>query len=273
MVMMDQYKQETSQIHAPADLIRRTKEAMHEEELRLQQGSDRPSVLRFGKIYRWALPVAAAAAVFLAINAAAIMVGSRLGKSSSDTAMENAMDEGAAYDTAAAAAEEPAEYEAADMAPAEQESSAGAAPDRKTELYANKQAEADAYDGGAGTMTDDFAFSENVAEACEEESAQEAATEEKASPDTEAGAGGIDPADLSVTKVMETPAFVDDADTMCVMVQGIRVYVAREADDQWSAYARVGQVNYMVTGGANIAEAEDFAAEAYALITETAENE
>lgn len=35
--MMDQYKQETLQIHAPTDLIRRTKEAVREEERRIQR--------------------------------------------------------------------------------------------------------------------------------------------------------------------------------------------------------------------------------------------
>ena len=35
--MIDQYKNETSQIHAPADLILKTKQAVREEEMRLER--------------------------------------------------------------------------------------------------------------------------------------------------------------------------------------------------------------------------------------------
>lgn len=303
MVMMEQYKQETAQIHAPADLIRRTKEAMRAEELRLQrekaqtsamvsgrsfagiaeasasagnqgdqlwthgrdsrqQRADRPFGIRSGRIYRWAMPVAAAAAVLLLINAV-VMVGNRVGKSAADTSMPAAIDNGASYDTAAEAAEEPADFEVAAAAPAEQENGEGAMPDQSVNQYESKQAEANLYDGGADQAADSYAFKDDAAEASEEDSLQEDAVGEAAGGSAEAAAGGIDSAELSVTQVAEAPAFVDDENTECIMVDGIRVYVGKEPDGQWIAYARMNQVNYMVTGGGDIMTAEDYAVKAY----------
>ena len=306
MVMMDQYKQETSQIHAPADLIRRTKEAVRVEELRLrqeqaqsattagsgsisagiqdsrrraqdrgreQQQADRSFRIHSGRIYRWALPVAAAAMVLLLINIASIMVGNRFGKSSSNAPMETAMDDSAAYDTAEAAAEEPEEFEPADTVTAGQENGAGAMPDQSMELSESKQTDADLYDNGADMSANSYAFAEEAAEACEDDSIQEGTIEEAANGGAEAAAGDMGLTDLSVIKVTEIPAFVDNEDTKCVMVHGIRVYVAKEANDQWSAYARVNQVNYLITGGEDVTDADDYAVKAYERITETVEEE
>lgn len=270
MVMMDQYKQETSQIHAPADLIRRTKEAMHEEEQRLQQTADRPSGLHLGRIYRWAMPVAAAATVLLLINAV-VMVGNRFGKSAADMAMPAAIDDAASYDTAAEAAEEPADFEMTAAAPAEQETGEGAMPGQNADLYESKQAEANLYDGGADTAAGSYAYQDDAAEACEEDSIQEDAVGETASGGTEAAAGDMGLTDMSITEVAEIPAFVDDEDTECIMVHGIRVYVRREPDGQWIAYARMEQVHYTVTGGENITDAEDYAVKAYEQLTKNAD--
>ena len=89
------------------------------------------------------------------------------------------------------------------------------------------------------------------------DSTQEDAGQETVSGGTDAAAGGMEMAELSVMEVAETPAFVDNEDTECIMVHGIRVYVRREPDGQWIAYARMEQVHYTVTGGENITDAED----------------
>ena len=271
MVMMDQYKQETSQIHTPADLIRRTKEAMHEEEQRLQQTAvDRPFRMHSGKIYRWAMPVAAAATVLLLINVV-VMVGNRVGKSAADMAMPAAIDNEAAYDTAADAAEESADFEMTAAAPAEQETGEGEMSGQDADLYESKQAETDSYDGAADTSANNYAFQDDIAEACKEDSMQEDAGQETVSGGTDAAAGGMEMAELSVMEVAETPAFVDNEDTECIMVHGIRVYVRREPDGQWIAYARMEQVHYTVTGGENITDAEDYAVKAYERLTKNAD--
>lgn len=292
MAMMDQYKQETSQIHAPADLIRRTKEAMQREELCLQQAqpaaaaagagsmgadmqdgrirtadrdsrrswADRLSVAYSGRIYRWALPVAAAAMVLLLINITSGMVGNRFRKSASDSApMEAAIDDAGAYETA----EEEA-FDDADMAVAGQKYSEGTMADQGADLYGNMNAGA-VYDNGTDMTAAEDSYEEESAEAAkgEDENIQKEAADGAVMNSEDGISGDIYAVDLSVTEVAEAPAFVDDEDTECIMVHGIRVYVARETSDQWSAYARVNQVNYVVTGGGNIADAEDYAIQVY----------
>lgn len=312
MIMMEQYKQETAQIHAPADLIRRTKQAMLIEEQRLQQeraqseavaaktegawiSMQNESVLTgdqsreqqtykatrlcTGRIYRWALPVAAAAMVLLLINAASGIVGKRLSKSYSDApAMEAAMDEAPA-EWAEATAEEAAsggmaETEGADaggMMAGTQESPDKAMPNQNADLYESKQSEAELYDDGTD-LTAAQTSAEEAAEACEENSVSEGVMEDIGNDGVEDSAAGVKASDLAVTKVVEVPSFVNDEDTKCVMVNGIRVYVTKATGEQWTAFARVDQVNYMVAGGADVSEAEEFAVEAYEHIIETAEN-
>lgn len=292
MAMMDQYKQETSQIYAPADLIRRTKEAMQREELRLQQAqpaaatagagsmgadmqdgrirtadrdsrrswADRLSVAYSGRIYRWALPVAAAAMVLLLINITSGMVGNRFRKSASDSApMEAAIDDAGAYETA----EEEA-FDDADMAVAGQKYSEGTMADQGADLYGNMNAGA-VYDNGTDMTAAEDSYEEESAEAAkgEDENIQKEAADGAVMNSEDGISGDIYAVDLSVTEVAEAPAFVDDEDTECIMVHGIRVYVARKSSDQWSAYARVNQVNYVVTGGGNITDVEDYAIQVY----------
>ena len=101
-MMMDQYKEqynrETEQIHAPAELIARTKAAMREEERRILQMSasqmaeaetkgiredsgmpsasagDRKYVKRYD-IKKWAYPLTAAAALFILVSVSMMMKG------------------------------------------------------------------------------------------------------------------------------------------------------------------------------------------------------
>lgn len=294
--MMNQYKQETSQIHAPADLIRRTKQAMQEEELRLQREkaqtsftawnsdklapeseginvdlpknrvqTDRQSAIGSGKIYRWALPVAAAAMVLLLINVTSGMVGKRFNKSSSGAAP--ASDDTAAYDMAEAAAEEM--FDDADMTVAEQKYSEGVMADQSADRYENSNAGA-AYDSGADMAAEDNYEPEEAAKAAEyeDESIRKEINDGAGMNNMDGVSEDVYAADLTVTEVAEAPAFVDDEDTECIMVHGIRVYVIRESNGQWSAYARVNQVNYVVTGGENITDAENYAVKAYEWLTE-----
>ncbi|MBD5523407.1 MAG: hypothetical protein HDR04_03125 [Lachnospiraceae bacterium] len=294
--MMNQYKQETLQIHAPADLIRRTKQAVQEEELRLQREktqaafaawspdklmpesdginadlpkdrmqTDRHSVISSGKIYRWALPVAAAAMVLLLINVTSGMVGKRFNKSSSGAAP--ASDDTTAYDMAEAPAEEM--FDDADMAVTEQKYSEGVMADQSADRYGNSNAGA-AYDSGADMAAEDNYEPEEAAKAAEyeDESIQKEINDGAGMNNMDGVSEDVYAADLTVTEVAEAPAFVDDEDTECIMVHGIRVYVIRESSGQWSAYARVNQVNYVVTGGENITDAEGYAVKAYEWMTE-----
>ena len=119
-MMIDQYKEqynrETEQIHAPAELIARTKAAMREEERRILQMSasqmaeaetkgiredsgmpsasagDRKYVKRSG-IQKWAYPLTAAAALFILVSVSMMMKGiNSRDMSMSEAPMEAAME-------------------------------------------------------------------------------------------------------------------------------------------------------------------------------------
>ncbi len=110
-MIMDQYKEqyrkETEQIHAPAELIARTKAAMREEEARIRrefalQGAGTESrgisavagpamVLAGGRNYgkgfnvrKWAYPLTAAAALFILVSVSLMMRGLKSGDMAMD---------------------------------------------------------------------------------------------------------------------------------------------------------------------------------------------
>lgn len=181
--MMDQYKEqyktETEEIHAPADLIARTKAAVREEEARIQRefaaqeaelaGQSAKPVAQNGRFpaqevpvipqkssrgtaaRRWAYPLSAAAAVIVLASVSLMMRG--LGKSSSESPAYEmaAADSGAAESAAAGAAEEgafdeafPEESAAAtESAAVDREAGAAATDEFAAEEAAGAVAEAD----------------------------------------------------------------------------------------------------------------------------------
>ena len=177
----EQYKKETEEIHAPADLIARTKAAVREEEARIQRefaaqeaelaGQSAKPVAQNGRFpaqevpvipqknsrgataRRWAYPLSAAAAIIVLASVSLMMRG--LEKSSSDSApsFESAAvaDSGAAESAAAGAAEEgafdeafPEESAAAtESAAVDREAGAAATDEFAAEEAAGAVAEAD----------------------------------------------------------------------------------------------------------------------------------
>lgn len=91
----NQYKEETSQIYAPAALLERTRLAVAEEEEKLQAEKVRDEQSRtgrtdhhrnYGRRYRWALSAAAAVILLFAVHRSALLWGTGAGKSSMDSA-------------------------------------------------------------------------------------------------------------------------------------------------------------------------------------------
>ena len=204
--------------------------------------------------------------VLLLINVTSGMVGKRFNKSSSGAAP--ASDDTVAYDMAEAPAEET--FDDADMTVAEQKYSEGIMAEQSADRYENRNAGA-AYDNGADmAAAEDNYEPEEAAEAAEyeDESIQKEIDDGAGMNNMDGISEDVYAADLTATEVAEAPAFADDEDTECIMVHGIRVYVIRESNGQWSAYARVNQVNYVVTGGENITDAEDYAVKAYEWLVE-----
>lgn len=277
---MDQYNKETSQIHAPADLIRRTKEAVHEEELRLERERLQKSAVMqpkssYGKVYRWLLPVAAAVFCVIMLNISGMIVGRNtrggLTGSSMDMVSESAASGAPASDNgmgvqsgaadwsedAVVAADEPINNDPG-MAPAAEEES-------------GETVTTEGYDGG---RTADAAISEER-EAFTDSVPENDIYEQSGSKN--AGSSYIKSiygSDLWIEEVEERPAFCDNPDTERVTIQNLKLYVGNDYDGAWIAYTEVDSVKYIINSELTGEEInrEDFAWAAYELLMKATGN-
>lgn len=180
----EQYKKETEEIHAPADLIARTKAAVREEEARLQRESGASAELtkqaaepvaqkaespvqeisvtakkgRWGAAARkWVYPLSAAAAIIMLVSVSLMMGGLRAGKLSSESpAYEMAAadaDSGGEETAAAGAGEAAFDKEAFEEVFPEAEAAAEEAPAAEEEPE-DMSSEMEAADTTAGMAAD-----------------------------------------------------------------------------------------------------------------------
>lgn len=280
-MIMDQYKEqyrkETEQIHAPAELIARTKAAMREEEARIRrefalQGAGTESrgisavagpamVLAGGRNYgkgfnvrKWAYPLTAAAALFILVSVSLMMRGLKYG----DMAMDMGASEtsgGADLDGGMMAAGAAMDFEGtAEMA---------AAPAAEMEDMSES---ASAVENAASETAE---FSESVQETAVEKAELEEArknegqrkfsdTEKNMAEDTvpaESGAqsGGVaETESITIERVVKKPDFCGRPDTGKHVFEGQTFQVAEEGSG-WMAYAETGDGGKYVIRG----EAED----------------
>ena len=275
--MMDQYKNETSQIHAPADLIRRTKEAVREEEQRILRETMQPEPVAkpkrsYAKVYRWALPVVAAAAVCLVVfNLSVMRFGRSMNESATSTPMDTASgaaDSGGmefqlgALDTAedAAAADEPIDKGEGSIMDMTQGAAAETAVAEAAEEYAEDNSDADGY-AEATASAEDNGYSDSAYEETEKK-------QENSYIDSIYGSR------LWIEKVDEAPSFYEGRGTEHITVHGVNIYVAQDTDGTWIAYARKSAQRYLISGELteNDIDREAFAKEAYELLMETIGN-
>ena len=270
---MDQYNKETSQIHAPADLIRRTKEAVREEEQRiagerLQQNTVSQPKHSYAKIYKWALPIAAAVLFVILYNISGLMPERNMSGAGSGAAMD--MDSGAALlnnsdmGTQSGGADMSEGADAADTTAAESviEDSEYeiAATDTAGEEYVSED-----YDDGqladAGASVKSDAFTNSSAE---NSTRDESEFERGKNSYIESIYGS----NLWIEEVEEVPAFYDNPDTKCVTIQGIELYVGKDIDETWIAYAEIEAGKYIIS--AELTEKdidqEEFAQAAYEVL-------
>lgn len=280
-MIMDQYKEqyrkETEQIHAPAELIARTKAAMREEEARIRrefalQGAGTESrgisavagpamVLAGGRNYgkgfnvrKWAYPLTAAAALFILVSVSLMMRGLKSG----DMAMDMGASEtsgGADLDGGMMAAGAAMDFEGtAEMA---------AAPAAEMEDMSES---ASAVENAASETAE---FSESVQETAVEKAELEEArknegqrkfsdTEKNMAEDAvpaESGAqsGGVaETESITIERVVKKPDFCGRPDTGKHVFEGQTFQVAEEGSG-WMAYAETGDGGKYVIRG----EAED----------------
>ena len=267
--MIDQYKNETTQIHAPTDLILQTKQAVREEEKRIEwekaqqeQSEHRQTMAMqaksgYGKTYKWVIPVAAAVLFAVLMNVSPMLIGNRFAKSQSNTTSDMAAGGadagGAGYEFVEddAVTEEYADMDAGmDKAFAEKDlftESAAAADEEGAAYEIYEESESDA--PAAAAEYDNMQNSENKSTMIEGE--------------------GIE---LSIAEVKEIPDFYDDRKTECITFHGLQFYVARGWENEWKAYVSVNETGYVITGdGEGITDSESFAEKAYELLTETVE--
>lgn len=280
-MIMDQYKEqyrkETEQIHAPAELIARTKAAMREEEARIRrefalQGAGTesrgisavagPAMVpaggrNYGKgfnVRKWAYPLTAAAALFILVSVSLMMRGLKSG----DMAMDMGASEtsgGADLDGGMMAAGAAMDFEGtAEMA---------AAPAAEMEDMSES---ASAVENAASETAE---FSESVQETAVEKAESEEArknegqrkfsdTEKNMAEDTvpaESGAqsGGVaETESITIERVVKKPDFCGRPDTGKHVFEGQTFQVAEEGSG-WMAYAETGDGGKYVIRG----EAED----------------
>ena len=272
---MDQYIKETSQIHAPADLIRRTKEAVREEEQRVQKETavqTEQNVMAYapknvsagtdnihGKVYKWALPVAAAAVCVLLLNIFAMRLGGNGTKSQSDTAMDT---------TAGGQTDNSMEMYLAEAGTANE------AETKSSDAVVDRIAEA-AEDNGA--FIGNEALADSDSSESDEFDAQEYKEKFEVTEDyldesiaEESGSGANDRMVLTVNEAEGIPDFVQDNNTQCITSHGLQFYVTREWENRRTAYVCVNEVGYVITGDVEgTMDEESFVEKAYEYLIET----
>lgn len=238
MIMMDRYNKETSQIHAPSDLIRKTKEAVRAEEQRIaEEQSQQNTVVQskrfYGRVYKWALPVAAAVFCLILFNVGVMRLGSGMEKLQSDTTM----------DTASGAAESNdmgMQFGAFDLVE-EMEEEAAEEPIGKNSTF--------------DTATE---------------------TTEETAYESEGYEGGQDAAAsaLRIEEFEEVPSFYADSEMESVIVHDITFNVWQDQNNYWIAYVYMNGKGYVISGELTeeFANREEFVEKAYELLMETADS-
>ena len=282
--MIDQYKNETAQIHAPAALIEKTKAAVRVEEARIgrEQVSQNPMPVSgvtsadyaaYQKKYfrhKWTYALTAAAAVVLLLSVSLAMRGSLSdrfigGRTTADGAM---MAEEAPADEDGTSAEmmEETESGAADSTAGEmsggiQDSTADAAPE----------------DMGNSMVSEDTAgaVSESAAEKMERaEASAEAPVADYAGEDTECDMVQEDgekkeakpfrtvkDSRLRIEAVEEKPPFYDNPETQDIVYEGLTFRVMQE-EEGWMAYVETADGTAYVING-TVEELDSFLKEGF----------
>lgn len=303
----EQYRKETEQIHAPAELIARTKAAMREEEARIRrefalQGAgtesrgmsaaassamvpvnDRSHAKGFN-VRKWAYPLTAAAALLILVSVSLMMRGLKSG----DMAMDMGASEtsgGADLDggmmAAGAAMDFEGAAETAEDAPADEmilaEAEMAAAPAAEMEDMSES---ASAVENAA---SDTAGFSESVQETAVEKAESEEArknegqrkfsnTEKNMAEDAVPAESGdmAETESITIEKVVKKPDFCGCSDIGKHVFEGQTFQVAEEGSS-WVAYAETGDGGkYVIRGKAE--DLETFLEMGYQKLLEQLEN-
>ncbi len=301
----EQYKKETEEIHAPADLIARTKAAVRREEERIQRQQEAKPVAQEGKFpaqeipvlprkssrgaaaHKWAYPLSAVAAVIVLASVSLMLQG--LDKSSSESPvyeMAAADADSGGEETAAAGAGEAAfDKEAFEEVFPEAEAAAEEAPaaeeepeDMSSEMEAADTTAGMAADseGGYGDgMAADFAAEApaSIVEDDMDETKRAASSEAEKIENTMSQKEEAKEilredtsADITVEKVWKKPAFVSRKDVETKTYQN-KVFQIVKEENGWAAYVESENGGgYVIRGEAE--SVETFLEEGYRRLEE-----
>lgn len=255
--MKDQYRKETSQIHAPADLIQKTKQAMEQEEQRLKAveerkvGSDGTAITESEaitkkakknsftqQIYKWTLPLTAAAAILILISVSLVMKSVKSDSSASDMMAESEYAKDMGMQLSEADIEE-------DYAMAEDAAYPEEMENAESEAAEESETSAGYQDMEAKKDTAETADVMNGGEAYEQES------------------------ELEITGVEEEPDFYDSPETESYLYRNLLFWLIQD-NEGWTAYVSVQGDKYVISGA--IADREKFVERAYELLKEKNKN-
>lgn len=270
----EQYKKETEQIHAPAELIARTKAAMREEEARILQGTSKqaaelnkremPAASGGGSrgmtVRRWAYPLTAAAALLILVSVSMTMRGfkSRNMASGSEVYEEAAADMAAEGMSGGAASDGGMAAEVGESTEVLEEPLTDEEVSVEADLAASSASPAESEDTSEQTSVTD-ALAEKSTE--EERSVQEkkdsvkemdSAREEAICAEDHALTGGAAAENISIEKVADKPDFCKNPDIETYVFEGEAFQIAK-IDNQWAAYVETKEGSRYVLRG----EADD----------------
>lgn len=267
---IDQYKEEIAQVHAPADLIEKTKAAVRKEEKR---------VLRERAVRKWAYPLTAAAALLILFSVSATMRGlKKSGSGMDDAAYEESAQadagaaDGAVYEESSqtdAGAAEGAALESAARADTSAELMDEAAPvdfaaETAEEEMVMESADEAALADTAGVENTESAADGvspiNAAQSPSEEMKQAQSVsrdmtqdiEDMAVEDTEAPKAGLEEKmeNITIEEAEKKPAFCSLPDTETHVYHG-KTFLARKEEQDWTAYVEADSgTGYVLRGEA-----------------------
>lgn len=286
-MMMDQYKNETAQVHAPAALIEKTKAAVRAEENRIQTEqirqtsspapqvsyADHKAYHRKSFVRKWTYPLTVAAAVVILLSVSMAMKGVRPGGPIKDGATSN----DSVMMTAETAADDDEAFEAMpeEMSGAAAADVAAEAAAQETENTGGAMAEAPAADLIGEDTRRGMAQKKEMQESAKAE--KEVLNEEDSLADTAEDDVMEDTIrefrstlkdSLKIEAVEDRPDFYDSPDAEDKVYEGQTFRVVKE-ENGWTAYVETEKGEAYVIRG-EYKDLETFLKEGYAKLEKMA---
>ena len=248
----DQYKKETAQIHAPIDLIERTKAAIREEEKRLSREreaqekvteticEDEEKCAKRYPVRRWAYPLTAAAALLVLVSVSLTMKGLKDdGPEASGAAYEESADAGYAE---SAVLDIPAEENGGTDEMMEE---GGVLEETDEAIFAEVTEGAVCAEPAAGAMAE-----AECEDAEEVEAAKEALERKKEAANVSFADYAVSGDGIMIEEAERKPDFCDLPDTETHVYEGT-IFLVRKEENDWIAYVETeSKTGYVLRGEA-----------------------